>query len=165
MDVVQIVTEEQVRELARLRWEWQSDQSGNDPRADASPGDAVDAEGFADYVDRFLQWWNEVENYTVGFLAMNRGGDRAVGMVIARVMTRPPRPGILAPTGNAYINSMYVSPEYRNAGVGADVLAAADRYLESVGVTRTILHPREQAVPFYERNGYSTALNLMSKER
>lgn len=152
MDVVQIVTEEQVRELARLRWEWQSDQSGNDPRADASPGDAVEAEDFADYVERFSQWWHEVENYTVGFLAIDPGTECAVGMVIARVMTRPPRPGVLTPTGNAYINSMYVSPEYRNAGVGVDVLAAADRYLESVGVTRTrsCIHEKK---PSHSMNG------------
>lgn len=55
------------------------------------------------------------------------------------------------------IENLYVDPEYRGAGVGADLLAAAERELAEQGVDVVALEAmadNEDGRRFYRRNGY-----------
>jgi predicted GNAT family N-acyltransferase len=49
-----------------------------------------------------------------------------------------------------------VSPSVQKRGVGAALVAFAEKHLVSIGGNRIELHARWNAIPFYEKNNYIT---------
>ena len=49
---------------------------------------------------------------------------------------------------------MAVDPDHRGRGIGAQIVAFAEKLAAERGYREIILHARETAVPFYERAGY-----------
>lgn len=57
----------------------------------------------------------------------------------------------------AYLNSLYVRPEARRAGIGRALAVHAHRALDAAGVVATLLHhaiPSPLSAPFWARQGY-----------
>lgn len=54
----------------------------------------------------------------------------------------------------AQIRSMAVEEEWRGKGIGAIVLKALEKIAIKKGAKKIILHARDHAVKFYEKNGY-----------
>jgi len=65
---------------------------------------------------------------------------------------RPIGTGRLTP--ELKIGRMAVVPEWRGAGVGAEVLSALIRIARTVGYPRVSLHSQMHAIPFYARAGF-----------
>jgi N-acetylglutamate synthase-like GNAT family acetyltransferase len=55
----------------------------------------------------------------------------------------------------AQIRSMAVEEEWRGKGIGAIVLKALEQIAIEKGAKKIILHARDHAVKFYEKNGYT----------
>ncbi len=53
-----------------------------------------------------------------------------------------------------YIDQMYVRPEYRNHGIGQELLGLCEDWLRDEGIGHVLLHAAPRAVRFYEREGY-----------
>ena len=52
------------------------------------------------------------------------------------------------------LRQMAVDPDRRGRGVGAEILAFAEKLAAERGYREIVLHARETAAPFYERAGY-----------
>jgi GNAT superfamily N-acetyltransferase len=56
--------------------------------------------------------------------------------------------------GSAKIERVCVLEEYRGKGVGRQVVAGAEEWFKSYGVSDVIITSRDEAVGFYEKLGY-----------
>lgn len=55
----------------------------------------------------------------------------------------------------AQIRFMAVEPRFQNTGLGSVILKKLEDEVRQLGAQYVILHSREEAVPFYERHGYT----------
>ena len=58
-------------------------------------------------------------------------------------------------THEAQIRYMAVDEEYQGKGVGTLVINALEKYAKDQGAHYIMLNARENAVPFYQKNGYN----------
>ena len=86
----------------------------------------------------------------------------SVGAVWAQVVEKIPNP-----SGErecfVYLTNFYVREEYRGEGVGARLLAAVLEWSQTRMAHAVILWPTERSVPFYQRHGFSSAEDLMTR--
>ena len=66
---------------------------------------------------------------------------------------RVPVPGKWA-GGIGYLTNVYVSPELRNAGLGAEMLDSMKAWCAEEGFSLVIVWPTERSRPFYRRGGF-----------
>jgi GNAT superfamily N-acetyltransferase len=124
--------------LALLRWQWEAEY-GTPP---------IDRESFLPF---FARWVVDHMDSHVPFLA--EIDDRPVGMAWLALQTRVPSPSrVDRPTGD--VQSVYVAPERRDAGVGTVLIAAIVGDARTRGLTTVTVHSSHRAVPFYLRAGF-----------
>jgi GNAT superfamily N-acetyltransferase len=106
-------------------------------------------------------WWNDHHDSHTPFLALLPSGS-AVGMAWLALTARVPRPGG-ASRLSGDIQSVYVVPEHRRAGVGAALVRAVLQHAEALAVEHVTVHSNEQAGSLYERVGFSTSQDLLMR--
>ncbi|MEE6263336.1 GNAT family N-acetyltransferase [Plantactinospora sonchi] len=127
--------------LARLRWQ-HSEERGHQ-----------DLERVA-FLDHFTSWTLDHLGTHLAFLAEVDG--RLVGMAWLMLADRVPSPR--RPdrrTGD--VQSVYVVPELRNAGVGQALLDAVLAEARNRELEHVTVHSSDRAVPFYLRRGFRDA--------
>lgn len=70
----------------------------------------------------------------------------------------------MTPDNEGQIRYMAVHPDYRHQGMGAIVLMALESLARQEGAKRLVCNSREDAIPFYLRNGF-TSQGELSEER
>ncbi len=60
----------------------------------------------------------------------------------------------LTPDDEGQIRFMAVNPQYRSKGLGSLILVALESYALQEGTKRLVCNAREDAIPFYEHNGF-----------
>jgi ribosomal protein S18 acetylase RimI-like enzyme len=139
---VRRATAEDAPALARMRWHWRVEERH------ATPGIGREA-----FVDFFTGWAVDHLATHLPFVAEVDGA--LAGMAWLMLSDRVPSPGLMDRRFGD-VQSVYVMPGHRDAGVGArlmeTVLAEArNRELEFVTV-----HSSERAVTMYRRAGFGT---------
>lgn len=134
-------------ELARLRWEF----TAEDGEAPTEPLDA--------FASSFTQTW-------AGFWASGRwrvwvaeAGGRLIGCVWMEWVDKVPRPRP-RPNSIGYVTNVYVSPAWRNGGIGSRLLGAAIDDARRVGHAQLFLWPTERSRPFYARAGFAPSTEV-----
>lgn len=136
----------EIRDLARLRWV--------DRAAEVATADALDA-----FEGDLSAWWDSHRETHFAFVA--RSADATVvGAAWFALMYRTPSPGA-GPRLSADIQSVFVMPEHRDAGVGSALVDAARRHALDSGATRITVHSSERAVPVYTRLGFRGSATLL----
>mgnify|MGYP000147076769 CR=1 FL=1 len=128
--------------LASLRARWAAEQD---------PGLREDPE----FDDVYSRWADA--NPRKFFVAEEDG--QLVGMLNLLVFERMPKPG--KPSSNwVYLGNVYVLPDYRNAGIGAQLMQAAIEFSRSINAARMVLSPSPESGNFYARLGFQPAQEL-----
>jgi GNAT superfamily N-acetyltransferase len=125
--------------LARLRWQWRSDE-----RQETGP----DRELFCDL---FASWVLDHLHTHLPYLVELDG--RVAGMAWLVLGDRVPSTSRLD-RRTADIQSVYVVPELRNSGVGAALLAALVAEARARELEHVTVHSSDRAVRFYLRAGF-----------
>jgi GNAT superfamily N-acetyltransferase len=126
--------------LARLRWQWRIEERGE-------PGPDRDA-----FLDYFASWTIDHLHTHVPFLAEVDG--RLAGMAFLAISDRVPSPARMdRRTGD--VQSVYVVPELRSRGVGAQLMKALCQYARDRELVFVSVHSADRAVAFYRRWGFS----------
>jgi GNAT superfamily N-acetyltransferase len=109
---------------------------------------AADDPGFA---ATFAQWVRENAATHTAFVAVD--GDAVVGMAWLALYRRPPSPerGMRV---HGDVQTVYVIPEHRDAGVGRALLDAIVAEGRRLGLHRLTVQTSERSVPFYARAGF-----------
>nr|WP_246304167.1 GNAT family N-acetyltransferase [Nocardioides thalensis] len=136
--------------IADLRRAWTEENHGG----------PVDDPGFE---ERFAAWADRERDQRITWLAV--AGEQPVGMLNMLVFERMPWPGqggaVDRPGSWGYVANVYVRAEQRNAGIGAQLVAACVEHADSNRFARIVLAPSERSVPFYGRLGFRPAADLM----
>lgn len=135
---VRRATAEDAPTLAGLRWRWEVDEHGATPGLDR-----------AAYLDFFTRWTLDHRATHVPFVAEVDGAP--VGMAWLMVSDRVPAATRMHRRFGD-VQSVYVVPEHRGAGVGAKLMAAVLR--EASGLEFVTVHSSERAVTMYRRAGF-----------
>jgi len=131
--------------VAALRRAWVEEESGP-----VDDGGAFERE--------FVDWYTaEAGRRTTWLVA---AGTRPVGMLNLVEFRRMPRPGRLRSCWG-YISNVFVLAEYRNRGLGRELLDTAIAAAKQRAYARLVLSPSVRAAPFYERVGFGRADDLM----
>jgi GNAT superfamily N-acetyltransferase len=137
-----LATTDDVDDLARLRFALYAEQDGT-----VAESPEVYRERFATFAARALA--SEDWRAWVGRL-----GDRPVGAMWLHTIHRVPVPGKRAgPIG--YLTNVYVVPEHRNTGLGAQMLDGVTAWCRQEGFSEMLVWPTERSRPFYARGGFT----------
>jgi GNAT superfamily N-acetyltransferase len=136
--------------VALLRWNWLVGESG-----------AVPAVPMGDFIDRFVDW-AVAHSPTHHCFVADRDGD-LVGMAWIAVTDRVPSPRALV-RSSADLQSVYVLPEHRNAGVGTRLIEAATKFAVQLGSERVSVHSSDDAIAAYTRAGFSSSERLRQRK-
>lgn len=82
-----------------------------------------------------------------------------VGMLNLLVFERMPKPG-KEPSRWVYLGNVYVLPEFRNAGIGAQLVQKAIAFSRGIKAARMVLSPSPASRTFYARLGFEPAEEL-----
>ena len=135
-------TTDDIEGLAGLRFALYEEQDGT-----VAESFEVYRERFADFASRALasKDWRAL---------VARLDDRPVGAMWLHTVHRVPVPGKSAgPIG--YLTNVYVVPEHRNAGLGAEMLDQLTAWCTEEGFSAVIVWPTERSRPFYGRAGFA----------
>jgi GNAT superfamily N-acetyltransferase len=102
---------------------------------------------------------------TLAWLAESPGADgvpEAAGSLVMHLVHRLPSPK--SPSGReGYIVHVFVHAPWRNAGLGARLLAAAEAEARRRGCSRLRLHSADRALAFYLREGWRPRTNDLER--
>ena len=138
---IELATLDDVGELARLRWELYAGQ-------EVIVNETPDA-----YRRRFTDFARSAMASDMWRSWVARDGDRLVAAIWLQTVPRVPVPGKNAgPIG--YLTNVYVGPEHRNAGLGAEMLDRVKSWCSEQGYSLVIVWPTERSRTFYRRGGF-----------
>ncbi|HWJ15549.1 MAG TPA: GNAT family N-acetyltransferase [Gemmatimonadaceae bacterium] len=149
---VRAATAADAPELARLRFVFRSRHHA-----------AVESEN--DFVARCEPWMRDRLERKTGWrawVAVQRDTASLVGTVWLQLVEKLPNPGDEAEL-HAYITSVYVQPELRNAGLGSRFIQAALAACRDLEVDTVFLWPSDRSRPLYSRHGFTTPGDILSQ--
>jgi GNAT superfamily N-acetyltransferase len=118
-------------------------------------------ENSAIFVERCAPWMQErLGNGTSWKCWIAEWQATAVGNVWAQLIEKIPNP-VAEPEYYVYLTNFYVREEHRGKGIGSRLLSAVLAWSRSKNVQVVILWPTEHSKPFYLRNGFVSADDLM----
>jgi GNAT superfamily N-acetyltransferase len=124
--------------LAVLRWQ--------DTAESTTPAQSCD-----DFIPVFLDWVNEVKATHTPFVAVD---DVPIGMAWLARVARTPLPGGVRRVGGD-VQTVYIRPEHRNRGIGAELVRTLLRHAWDQGMTTMTVSSSTRAVPLYQRLGFT----------
>lgn len=136
--------------LAGMRWNWIVEEAGGVPLGDQGV-----------FETEFEAWAHANAETHHAYVAIRHGA--LVGMAWLALIRRVPSPRALRrSTGD--VQSVYVVPEHRAAGIGAALIAAVKEAAEEAGAERVTVHSSSRARTAYMRAGFSVEPRLMLVE-
>jgi GNAT superfamily N-acetyltransferase len=126
-------------DLVALREEWRG------------PGDAT-------FSARFGAWWrahDESHDAVIGEL-----DGTSVAMAWLAVVDRVPSPDVFV-RRSAYVQSVFVSEQWRDRGLGARLMAELLDLARARGLDYVAVHPSARAFSFYRRLGFDETTRVL----
>jgi len=141
---VRRATSADIETLAALRRAWIEEDAGpvNDPAFEAA----------------FADWYAAEDDHRVAWIAFVDG--TPAGMLNLLEYRRMPRPGRLDSRWG-YVSNVFVLGQYRNRGLGRELLDAMLAFARERNYVRLILSPSERARPLYGRVGFGPSDELL----
>ena len=135
--------------IAAHRWDWvmQSHQESSDLTR-------------AEFIDVFVEWVLAHESTHRCFIAERAG--EVIGMAWLAITPRVPSPRAVRRL-SADIQSVYVVPTERGAGLGGSLVAALVAVANQLGIERVTVHSSDRAVTVYERAGFRSSPKLLEQ--
>ncbi|GAA1439521.1 GNAT family N-acetyltransferase [Leifsonia poae] len=142
--------DDEVRAAAELRLLWDLENDVEPP---------ISRDEFLDSAERWYRRNASSHHCTV----VVRDG-AIVGMAWLAVIARVPTPRSVDRL-SADVQSVYVIPAERNAGIGGRLLAAVLDRAWSLGAERVTVHSSAEALTVYERAGFAPSERLLQRYR
>ena len=138
--------------LARLRFAFRSEYQA-----------VVEPE--SEFVSRCEPWMRDRLARDTGWrawVAVQRDTEALLGTLWLQLIEKLPNPGDETEL-HAYITSVYIHPDIRNAGVGSRLIDAALGACRALDVDTVFLWPSSRSRPLYARHGFSLPEDIFSQ--
>lgn len=87
------------------------------------------------------------------FIWIAEDGGRIVSHIYIELIQKVPRPGRKT-YPFAYMTNVYTLPEYRNKGVGSQLLQTINNWMKEHMYEFIIVWPSDESIRYYQKNGY-----------
>ena len=135
--------------LAKMRWDFR--------RADR-PGEAVLPENeFLTFCTEFMEH-GIVSGDWAFWIAEEE--DEIVSHICILIVSKLPQLDRLH-IKRGFLHNVYTRPEYRNRGIGSELMRHVLDWARLSGIGDIALWPSDRSVPFYERSGFSSDQKVM----
>lgn len=139
--VIRRAAHEELAEAAALRWSWVIEENAG--------SSTLSREQF---VAAFVEWADAHSESHRCYVAVSDA--RVIGMAWLAIVPRVPSPRDLSRV-SADLQSVFVHPEHRNAGVGGRLIAVVLEDATALGAERVTVHSSVEAIPAYQRAGFA----------
>jgi GNAT superfamily N-acetyltransferase len=146
---VRAARDEELADVADLRWQWAVERQ----HAPATTRE--------EFIRRFVQWARTNASSHQCIVAVR--GSAIVGMAWLALLPRVPAVRAVERLSGD-IQSVYVVPEERNAGLGSQIIDAVLRRAHELGLERVTVHSSDRAVPAYSRHGFTSSPVMLHVE-
>jgi ribosomal protein S18 acetylase RimI-like enzyme len=139
---IRTATNEDIAELARLRWQLYTERETHDEPREA-------------YVERFSSFAIDAlarDEWRAWCVELN---GRLVAAMWLQTVPRVPAPGHGDPRPIGYLTNVYVEPAHRSKGLGSRMTQELISHCEASGFELMFTFPADDAYGFYERNGFT----------
>ena len=148
--VIRASRPEDMPAVADLRWRWSADEDGHEPTA--TP------EEYREAMATFAREHADSHRCVVA----ERGGV-VLGMAWLALTARPPLPHRPRGRAAAELQTVYVHPDLRGAGVARRLVAALLDTADEVGAERVVVHSSDVGETLYRRLGFGDARLLLQR--
>jgi GNAT superfamily N-acetyltransferase len=142
-------TESDIPQLAQMRWDFRTEN--HEPPAGVTPDEfvAVCSQFLRSVLPggRWVAWVVEEEGLVIAHL------------FVQRILKIPQPYHLQAEFG--YVTNVYTRPQFRNRGLGAALMAAAQAWARDAGLESLVLWPSNKSVNFYRRAGFQNPTEAM----
>lgn len=139
---IRLAEEIDIDQLIKMRWDTtiEFDESKKDESYEAFE---KECHQFLENALKSNQWFI--------WIAEDKG--KILSHIYIELIQKGPRPGRLTHPF-AYMTNVYTIPEYRNSGIGSNVLRTINDWIKENHYEFVIVWPSDEAIPFYQKNGY-----------
>lgn len=139
---IRFANEKDIEQLIKMRWDFtiEYDESKNSASYDDYN---VECRAFLENAlkgDRWFIWVAEDEG-------------NIVSHIYIELIDKVPRPGRTT-RPFTYMTNVYTIPEYRNKGVGSELLRSINEWIQENQYEFVIVWPSEDSTNYYKKNGY-----------
>lgn len=128
--------------LAQLRWQLCTDDAA-----------AVNQEQQSIFIEQFYaQMKTQQAAGNIHHYLAEIGGN-IVGVITLILVAKVPSPDMINSSWG-YLTNVYVKPEYRNKGIGTELLKYVEYISRQNDIELLIVWPSDRSYPFYKRQGF-----------
>ena len=142
---LRLVKEQDYLQLAELKW-----LHGEEDDMDYGEKNLAGADKNL-FTEEFVRFLQEHKEYLI-FVAAD--GDIVASAMFVYMIPKVPKPNGKAKY-IAYLTNVYTRKEYRNQGIGTELLSYIKGYLAEQKCELLFVWPSEKSMNWYERNGFS----------
>ncbi|MET3683461.1 GNAT superfamily N-acetyltransferase [Alkalibacillus flavidus] len=131
-----------IKQLIKMRWDFTIE---DDERKSSESFDefAVECESFLEQAMMSSRW----------FIWVAEDGGNIVSHSYLELVHKVPRPGRVTKPF-AFMTNVYTRPDYRNQGVGSQLLKTINQWVEDNQYEFVIVWPSDESINYYKKNGY-----------
>lgn len=144
-----IATEQDLAQLAKLRWDFRAEDGAEQPVMSQSE--------FIEACIIFLKRGLDSGYHT--YWVAERGGE-IISQVFVHRIDLVPRP-CKVQDQFGYITNNYTKPAYRNQGIGSELIERVKQWASAEDWELLIVYPSDEALTFYERAGFRSDNDVM----
>ena len=144
-----MATGKDITQLAKLRWDFREEDGSEHP--------VVGRGEFIVVCSKFLKRGLE-SGYHTYWIAEQAG--EVISQIFIHRIDLVPRPCKIRDQFG-YITNNYTKPEYRNKGIGSELMKRVKQWAKDEDMELLIVYPSEEAMTFYERAGFSAENDVL----
>lgn len=136
-------------QLIKMRWDFTVEY--DESKKDSS---------FEDFEQECHSFLEKAINSDQWFIWVAELNGKIVSHIYIELIQKVPRPGrITYPF--AYMTNVYTVPEYRNKGIGSDMLSLINKWIKENNYEFVIVWPSDDSINYYKKNGYVSSTEPM----
>lgn len=139
---IRLAEAKDIEQLIKMRWD-NTIEFDESKKNESYPKFETECHAFLENALHSGQWFI--------WVAEDKG--KITSHIYIELIQKVPRPGRVTHPF-AYMTNVYTIPEYRNAGVGSYMLRSINEWIKQNNYEFVIVWPSDEAVNFYEKNGY-----------
>lgn len=141
--IIRLAELKDIKQLIKMRWDFTIEHDESKKGASYIEFEK-ECHSFLEGVIKSQQWYI--------WVVEEQG--RIVSHIYIELIHKVPRPGrITYPF--AYMTNVYTSPDYRNKGIASKLLNKVNDWIKENKYEFVIVWPSDEAINFYEKNGYA----------
>ncbi|KAB2334458.1 GNAT family N-acetyltransferase [Cytobacillus depressus] len=143
--IIRLAESKDIEQLIRMRW---------DVTIESYPSKSFDESEFDSFQVECEDFLNNAIKGDRWFIWIAEEEGKIVSHIYIELIEKVPRPGSIT-RPFAFMTNVYTVKDFRNKGVGSQLLTAINEWAKKEQYEFIIVWPSDESVNYYKKNGYS----------